>query len=656
MAKLRHLLTIFLLTLFLVPSLASIAQVRADGYTPGPLFTLSNGHTLTVQFALFSSAAVSNLTAALNVYVPKLLQVFYEPSVDYTVTISHGDSCVGNIVGCAGTGFIYLTHNWDSAPLGWPDQVSILVREFTHALQFAPNGPASVLQDDADVFYVEPTAFGMQDILDPQPTVDNPHLYYLDSALASADYGVGVATNGYSGIETNPPAPTDIFTKSIWLSLYRVDHGIFKKVNSLLSQLAQQGGPQIKADGFREVIRQSLSLQTLDGLPVRQWLAAEGILTRDEVVSFSTEPIFTPSSYESVSVWGKIDVDGRKSNAIFYDAVTRIPIGESAYDGGKDPWGFDFGYFSLRSWEYVHSASRVDVHLAASTGVYDRSFLLPLFDHPQLPAPCLTTCFPNWSVDDAFENAVVLATPDGWLRLVNGSARVNGQPWPVVNGVLRFTTATPTVNIDLPDGRRIQNFVTDGTLMVLGAFNLTALQVMHDADQIRPSTTVAQSASTQPIQTFSTTYYASDQPHFKCIIATAAYGSEMAPEVVYMRYVRDRVVGSTPIGGMIVGVWNAWYYSWSPPIAVFISDKPWLRAVFRILLMPVSISVRTADLVFNAIGGGNFGSVIAFLFAAMVSILAYMVSPILAIRLAWRALTFASRSGIRRLLRLRRPR
>jgi hypothetical protein len=639
MAKLRHLLMIFLLTLFLVPSFASIAQVRADNYTPGPVFALSNGHTLTVQFAGFSFAAVSNLTAALNVYVPKLLQVFYEPSVDYTVTISHGDSCVGNIVGCAGTGFIYLTHNWDSTPLGWPDQVSILVREFTHTLQFAPNGPASVLQDDADVFYVEPTAFGMQDILDPQPTVDNPHVgYYLDSALASADYGVGVATNGYRGIETNPPAPTDIFTKSIWLSLYRADHGIFKKVNNLLSQLAQQGGPQIKADGFREVIRQSLSLQTLDGLPVRQWLSAEGILTRDEVVSSSTEPIFTPSSYEDVSVWGKIDVDGGKSNAIFHDAVNRIPIGESAYDGAKDLWGFDFGHFSLRSWEYVHSASRVDVHLVTSTAVYDRSFLLPQFNVGTLS---------NWSVDDAFENAVVLATPDGWLLPVNGTARVNGQPWPVVNGVLRFTTATPTVNIDLPDGRRIENFVTYGTLMVLGAFNLTELQLMHDTDQIRPATTA---------QMFSTTYYASDEPHFKCIIATAAYGSEMAPEVIYMRYVRDRVVGSTPIGRKIVDWWNWWYYLWSPPIAAFISDKPWLRAVFRILLIPVSISVRAADLTFNTSEGGNFGSVIAFLFAAMISTLAYVALPILVIRLTSRALTFAFRSGSQRLLRLRRPR
>ncbi len=208
---------------------------------------------------------------------------------------------------------------------------------------------------------------------------------------------------------------------------------------------------------------------------------------------------------------------------------------------------------------------------------------------------------------------------------------MNGQPWPVVNGVLRFTTATPTVNIDLPDGRRIENFVTYGTLMVLGAFNLTELQLMHDTDQIRPATTA---------QTFSTTYYASDQPHFKCIIATAAYGSEMAPEVIYMRYVRDRVVGSTPTGKILRDDFNNWYYVWSPPIAQYISDKPLLRAVFRVLLVPIDISVRVADLAFHAVGGENFGSILGFAVAAIIAVLSYVMIPtallVFAIRWAMR--------------------
>jgi hypothetical protein len=37
-----------------------------------------------------------------------------------------------------------------------------------------------------------------------------------------------------------------------------------------------------------------------------------------------------------------------------------------------------------------------------------------------------------------------------------------------------------------------------------------------------------------------------------CIIATVAYGSPMAPEVAYMRYVRDNLIGSTEIGGRLV--------------------------------------------------------------------------------------------------------
>jgi hypothetical protein len=627
MAKLRHLLTIFLLTLFLVPSLASVAQVKADSYTPGPVFALSNGHTLTVQFDGFSSDVVANLTSALNVYVPKLLQIFYEPSVDYTVTIQYrsdvSDVCTAmgtTSPACSGSGVIYLGADWVSESSF--DQMYGLVQELTHVLQLAPNGPDSVLSDDANQFYITPTALVMDDVLVTRPENDNPTFgYYLDSVSVSAEYGVEVAAAIYREASTNPHS--GLTAKTMWLLLYRADHGVFKKMNSLLSQLAAQGGPQVGVDGFREVIRQSLSLQTLDGLPVRQWLAAEGMLTRDEVASFSAEPLFDRLNPEAIMVDRAVNVNAAESYAIFYDAATKISWGNAAYSGTKDPWGFDFGVFELgKSYLDIPPTSRIDVHLTTSTGVYDQSFLMPQYTTPNGPLP-------NWSVDDAFENAVVLASPDGWLRLINGTAYVNGQPWPVVNGVLRFTTATPTVNIDLPDGHHIENFVTYRALMVVGAFNLTALQVMHDTDQIRPTTTttVAQSASTQPIQSASTTYYASNQPHFQCIIATAAYGSEMAPEVVYMRYVRDSVVGSTPTGKILRDDFNNWYYSWSPPIAQYISDKPLLRAVFRVLLVPIDISVRVADLAFHAVGGGNFGSILGFVFAAIISTLSYIVIP-----------------------------
>jgi len=121
-----------------------------------------------------------------------------------------------------------------------------------------------------------------------------------------------------------------------------------------------------------------------------------------------------------------------------------------------------------------------------------------------------------------------------------------------------------------------------------------------------------------------------------CIIATAAYGSETAPEVVYMRYVRDNLIGSTSIGRALRDGFLTWYYWWSPPIAHYMSDKPVFQAVFRVLLAPVSLSVRIADATFHAVGGGDLGSVLGFTFAAAFSILSYIVIPSVLLVLAAR--------------------
>jgi hypothetical protein len=68
-----------------------------------------------------------------------------------------------------------------------------------------------------------------------------------------------------------------------------------------------------------------------------------------------------------------------------------------------------------------------------------------------------------------------------------------------------------------------------------------------------------------------------------CFIATAAYGSPMAKEVVALRRFRDKILSHYRIGREMIEI----YYSISPPIAEIINKSRRVRSVTRCLLAPI---------------------------------------------------------------------
>lgn len=77
----------------------------------------------------------------------------------------------------------------------------------------------------------------------------------------------------------------------------------------------------------------------------------------------------------------------------------------------------------------------------------------------------------------------------------------------------------------------------------------------------------------------------------KCFIATAAYGSEMAPEVKTLRRFRDRYLLTNVLGQAAV----ASYYALSPSLAVVISGSEELRALARRGLWPLVQAASLLD-------------------------------------------------------------
>jgi len=109
-----------------------------------------------------------------------------------------------------------------------------------------------------------------------------------------------------------------------------------------------------------------------------------------------------------------------------------------------------------------------------------------------------------------------------------------------------------------------------------------------------------------------------------CLIATATYGSELSPEVQLLRGFRDRVVMSTFSGSQFMKVFNAWYYSFSPYLAEFISKNSILRSVTRAVLYPLFGILHLTAIVYSAFSfAPELGMVVSGAFASALIGLVY---------------------------------
>lgn len=75
-----------------------------------------------------------------------------------------------------------------------------------------------------------------------------------------------------------------------------------------------------------------------------------------------------------------------------------------------------------------------------------------------------------------------------------------------------------------------------------------------------------------------------------CFIASAAFGSPLAPEVEYLRAFRDDVLIRSDHGRAFVQA----YYRWSPPVAALIANSRWAKAATRVaLILPMIVVIKT---------------------------------------------------------------
>lgn len=82
-----------------------------------------------------------------------------------------------------------------------------------------------------------------------------------------------------------------------------------------------------------------------------------------------------------------------------------------------------------------------------------------------------------------------------------------------------------------------------------------------------------------------------------CLIATATYGSELAPQVQQLRELRDNTLLKTESGKSFMKSFNQIYYSFSPEIADLERENPIIKEGVKISLTPLLTSLSILNFV-----------------------------------------------------------
>jgi len=121
-----------------------------------------------------------------------------------------------------------------------------------------------------------------------------------------------------------------------------------------------------------------------------------------------------------------------------------------------------------------------------------------------------------------------------------------------------------------------------------------------------------------------------------CLIATAAYGSELAPQVQQLRELRDNHLLQTSFGSTFMAGFNQLYYSFSPTIADLERENPIFRETVRLLITPLISSLSILNYIdmdseFSVLGYGL--SIIAL------NVGIYFVTPVVGLKITKKLFT-----------------
>ncbi|OGD54038.1 hypothetical protein A3K80_00290 [Candidatus Bathyarchaeota archaeon RBG_13_38_9] len=263
------------------------------------------------------------------------------------------------------------------------------------------------------------------------------------------------------------------------------------------------------------------------------------------------------------------------------------------------------------------------------------------------PFPASGYIFTRWETTGGisvtnpdFDFTIFTASSSGTLRMVQELTNTTTSTTTTATTATTTTTDTTSDTTTTTTDTTSDTTTNTTTTTTNDTTNITTTDTTTDTVTTTGTTTTGTSTTTETAdtQTTSPSTTPPPTPPQQCIIATASYGSALAPEVSYMRYVRDQMIGSNNVGRILVNGWTIFYYSWSPTIASSISNSETMQSVARVILLPlVAITHLTASIYITvAFVSPTLASVIAFLSGLSLGMIIYFVLPIFLISMSYR--------------------
>ena len=198
------------------------------------------------------------------------------------------------------------------------------------------------------------------------------------------------------------------------------------------------------------------------------------------------------------------------------------------------------------------------------------------------------------------------------------------------------TEANPTHTFSEPGFYRVVFFVKDSKAIGYSAYQV--ISVTKGGEVYNPIRTVQNLtkgvANAPPNATYAPSgdsNGSSTSNGGRCLIATAAFGSELAPQVQFLREFRDKRIMSTVSGSSFMNAFNAWYYSFSPYVADYEREQPWLQQIVKGSIYPLLGILHISEKAYSSIDG-EYGAVIAGWVASSLIGVTYLSPLLLVIR------------------------